>query len=86
MPAVAAITARPDGDAVRLTWPSAGLGLRYRLYLARPSQGYVHVRSVSRPGVTVTGLARGVTYQVEVVPVNVYSDAGPAAFATVRIS
>jgi len=95
VPAVSGVTASsvtvpgrtgPGSAAARLTWPAAGLGLRYRVYLMSASGSYVRVRTVTRPRVTITGLIRGLTYQFEIVPVNIYADTGPAAFATVQAS
>jgi hypothetical protein len=84
VPAVSGITARTSRGTARLTWPSPGIGLQYQVYLSG-SANPGPVRTVSSPQVTLTGLRSGVTYQVQVVPVNYYSATGPGAEITVRI-
>jgi hypothetical protein len=69
----------------RLTWPSAGLGLQYRVYLLTAQGGYVRVSTVSKPQATITGLAHGVTYQFQVVAVNIWASTGPGAYVAVSI-
>jgi hypothetical protein len=84
VPAVSGIIALAgDGDA-RLSWPSAGIGLRYRVY-RRAASGWVKVRTVWPAQITLTGLASGGTYEFEVVPVNIYSNTGQAGYVTVRV-
>jgi hypothetical protein len=85
VPGVSHVTARTGAGRVRLTWPSAGIGMRYQVYLSSGSQGFEYVRIVSSPGVTVTGLTSGLTYDFKIVPVNIRSDAGPAAYTTVSM-
>ncbi len=85
VPGVSRVTAQASAGRARLTWPSAGLGLRYRIYLATGPGGFVHVRSVIAPQVTITGLTAGSTYVFQVVPVSIYSGTGPGADVTVRI-
>ncbi len=85
VPGVSRVTAHTGPGTARLTWASAGIGLRYRIYLATGAGSFVDVRSVSSPHVTFTGLTQGLTYQFQVVPLSIYSDAGPGAEITVRI-
>ncbi len=84
VPGLSGVTAQASGGAARLSWPSAGLGLRYRVYLKQASGNYVRVRTVLAPRISISGLANGRAYQFEVIPVNIYQDAGPASFATVQ--
>jgi hypothetical protein len=69
----------------RLAWPAAGLGLRYRVYLMNASGSYVRVTTVWKPQATVSGLAGGLTYQFQVVPVNIWGSTGAAADVAVQI-
>ena len=70
---------------VHLTWPSSGLGLKYRVYLLNASGRYVRVTTVWQPRATVNDLSPGTTYQFQVVPTNIYDSTGPAAYTAVRI-
>jgi hypothetical protein len=85
VPAVSGVTARTGRGTARLSWPAPGIGLQYQIYLATGSGSFGLVRTVSTPQVTLTRLARGQTYQIQVVPVNYYTNAGPGAEITVRI-
>ena len=86
VPAVSGLTARAAAGSARLEWPSAGLGLRYRIYRRRPGTvRWVLVREVLSPGATVAGLARGTTYEFRVEPVNLTDHVGPGAEVTIRI-
>jgi hypothetical protein len=85
VPAVSAVTAQASEGEARLSWPSAGLGLRYRVYQESPSGSWVAVRTVWPPRITVTGLVSGATYEFEVMPVNIYSGTGQAGYVTVRV-
>ena len=77
--------APPEAVAARLTWPSAGIGLQYQIYVAGGSGGFAQVRTVSSTSVTLTGLTHGLTYQFQVVPVNYYNNAGPGAQTSAQI-
>jgi hypothetical protein len=84
VPAVSGVTARPGAGSATLSWPSAGIGLRYRVLVMSPVGSYVPARPVARPRATITGLDPGLTYQFEVVPLNIYGDPGPPAFASIK--
>jgi hypothetical protein len=86
VPAVSGITARAVAGTATLSWSSAGIGLRYRVLVMSPAGSYVPVRTVAQPRATISGLAPGTTYQVEVVPENIYGDPGPAGFLSVHSS
>jgi hypothetical protein len=85
VPGVSHVTAQAGPGIARLTWPSAGIGLQYQIYVAAGSGGFAQVRTVSSNHVTLTRLTHGLTYQFQVVPVNYYSNAGPGAQITVQI-
>jgi hypothetical protein len=80
VPAVASVRARPGAGKVALSWPDAGLDVRYRVYLQGPGEpgGTAPVASAAADGATVTGLRPG-QYRAKVVPVNFYKHTGPAA-------
>ena len=86
VPAVSGLTARTADGSARLEWPSAGLGMRYRIYRRRPGTvPWVLVREVLSPGATVAGLARGTTYEFRVEAVNLTDHVGLGAEVTIRI-
>jgi hypothetical protein len=85
VPPVSGVTAQAGDGEARLSWPSAGPGLRYRVYQESASGTWVEVRTVWPPQITVTGLASGKTYEFEVLPVNIYSSTGQAGYVTVRV-
>jgi hypothetical protein len=84
VPGVSHVTAHTGAGRVRLAWPSAGIGLQYQVYLSSGS-GFERMRTTSSTQVTLSGLTAGVTYDFEVVPVNVHSDPGPPAYASVDL-
>jgi len=84
VPAVSDVTAQAGHGEARLSWPSAGIGMRYRVYRETAS-GWVKVLTVWPAQITVSGLASGGTYEFEVVPVNIYSATGQAGYVTVRV-
>jgi len=86
VPAVSGASAQPEPGAATLTWLSAGLGVRYRVLERSASGSYVPVRTVARPRARITGLTAGLTYQFEIVPLNIYQDPGPATFLSVKDS
>jgi len=86
VPAVTRVQARPRSGAVTLSWPDAGLGVRYRVYVMVPGvPGYVKQATVRSDGATLSGLPAG-TYLARVVPANLRQDTGPAAQVTFTIS
>ncbi|MGO8959899.1 MAG: hypothetical protein ACLQFR_21390 [Streptosporangiaceae bacterium] len=85
VPGVSGLRAQTAVGLVRLTWPSTGIGMRYRIYLAPGSGSFEYVRTVSSTHVKLTGLTRGLTYRVGVVPVNIHANAGPGGHIKVRI-
>jgi hypothetical protein len=79
VPAVTSVQARPGAGQVTLSWPDAGLGVRYRVFLQGPGQpGDAPVTTAYTSGATITGLRPG-GYQARVVPVNFKKHTGPAA-------
>jgi hypothetical protein len=85
VPGVSGVAAQTKAGQVRLTWPSAGIGMRYRIYLGSVSGSVGYLRTVSAPRVTLTGLAPGRTCRVQVVPESIHSVTGSAADISVRI-
>jgi hypothetical protein len=83
VPAVSGVTAQTANGETRLSWPSAGIGMRYRVYRETTS-GWVKVATVWPAQITVTGLSSG-TYRFEVVPVNIYSSTGQPGYLTVGV-
>jgi hypothetical protein len=77
--AAGAVHARPGAGKVTLSWPDAGLGVRYQVYL----QGPTDIPAVTEygTGATMTGLASG-AYLARVVPVNTRQQPGAAAETT----
>ena len=79
VPAVAWVHARPGPGKVTLSWPDAGLGLRYRVYLQGPGEpGSAPVATATADDATITGLQPG-HYVAKVVPVSFKNKTGPAA-------
>jgi hypothetical protein len=85
VPPVSGVDAQAGDGEARLSWPSAGLGLRYRVYVESPSGTWAKVGTVWPPRITVTGLTGGLTYQFEVVPVNIWAAVGPARYVNVQV-
>jgi len=86
VPAVADVAAQQSGGSVWLEWPTAGLGVRYRVYMRLLGGApYVLVRTLHTPGTTLSGLNRGSTYQVRIVPVNVKDRVGRGSATTVKV-
>lgn len=81
VPAVGHVQAQTQAGAVTLSWPSAGLGLRYQVTLQGPAGKQVTVRS---PRSALSGLPSG-TYLARVVPVNLKQQPGPGAQVTFTI-
>ena len=85
VPGLASVQATPGTGKVTLSWPDAGLGLRYRVYLQGPGEpGGTPVATASADDATITGLQPG-RYLAKVVPVNFKKRPGPAAKVTFKI-
>jgi hypothetical protein len=80
------LTGQASGGTVRLSWKAVGLGLHYRILEKNSSGNYVRIRTTGASQISITGLARGQTYHFEVVPANIYQNAGSASFVTVQNS
>jgi hypothetical protein len=87
LPGVTSVRARPRAGAVMLSWPGAGLGVGYRVYLRPPgASAYVLSTTVSpvlsatarSVSVTLSGLSPG-RYLCQVVPVNLRQHTGHMA-------
>ena len=85
VPAVTSVRARPGAGSVTLSWPAAGLGVRYRVYVTVPGlAGILKQATVRQDGATLSGLRPG-TYLARVVPANLHQDTGPAAQVTFTV-
>jgi hypothetical protein len=85
VPGVVSVRARPGASKVTLSWPDAGLDIRYRVWLRGPGEpGNAPVTITSADGATITGLRTG-NYRAKVVPVNFYNYTGPAAKVTFTV-
>ncbi|HTX28620.1 MAG TPA: hypothetical protein VME19_16550 [Streptosporangiaceae bacterium] len=85
VPGLASAQARPRTGAVTLSWPDAGLSIRYRVYLQGPGEpGGSLVTTANSDKTTITGLQPG-RYQARVVPVNFKGKTGPAARVTFTV-
>jgi len=85
VPALASARARPAAGRVTLSWPDAGLRLRYHVYLRGPGEpGNAPVKITQRTGVTIAGLQPG-DYQATVMPVNFKKQTGRAAKVTFTV-
>jgi hypothetical protein len=85
VPGLPSLHAAPDAGKVTLSWPDAGLGLLYRVYLSGPGQpGDAPVTIAYVDDATVTGLQPG-DYRATVVPVNFKRHTGAAAEVTFTV-
>jgi len=85
VPALASVRARPAAGRVALSWPDAGLRLRYHVFLRGPGEsGGTPLRITQKTGATITGLAPG-DYQATVVPVNFKKQTGRGAEVTFTV-
>jgi hypothetical protein len=85
VPRLASVQAKLGTDKVTLSWPDAGLGIQYRVYLQAPSEtGDILVATAYADSTTITGLRPG-RYQVRVVPVNFKTRTGRAAGVTFTV-
>jgi hypothetical protein len=79
VPGLGSIQARPRAGAVDLTWPDAGLSVRYQVFLLAPgAASYSLVTTARSDSATLTGLKSGI-YLARVVPANFHHGFGPAA-------
>lgn len=85
VPGVSHLRAQTGAGLVRLTWRSAGIGIRYRIYLAAGSGTSQYVRTVWSTHVRLRRLTPGLAYHVQVVPLSIHLNAGRAAGISVRI-
>ena len=85
VPRLASVQAQPGTGKVTLSWPDAGLGVHYRVYLQGPGEpGSTPVATAYADGATITGLGPG-GYRAMVVPVNFKKHTGPAAGVTFTV-
>jgi hypothetical protein len=84
VPPVSGVTAVASDGEAQLRWPSAGLGMRYRVYRETSPGTWVKVRTVWPTQITIAGLSTG-TYEFKVVAVNIYASTGPAGYVTVAV-
>ncbi|HJZ26876.1 MAG TPA: hypothetical protein VJ370_11440, partial [Streptosporangiaceae bacterium] len=85
VPGLAPVTASVQAGKVTLTWPDAGLGLNYHVYLQGPGEpGGTPVATASADSATITRLRPG-RYLAKVVPVNFKKRPGRAAEVTFKI-
>ena len=85
VPGLTSVRARPDPGKVTLSWPDAGLGIYYRVYLQGPGEpGGTPVATAYADGATITGLQPG-RYQATVAPVNFKTKTGRAAGVTFTV-
>ena len=85
VPGLASVQAKRGTDKVTLSWPDAGLGIYYRVYLQGPGEpGGTLVATAYADGATITGLRPG-RYQARVVPVNAKKKTGRAARVTFTV-
>jgi hypothetical protein len=87
VPGVRSVQARPRAGAVALSWPDAGLGVAYRVYVRPPGAagyllsstvGFVLSTTARNVSVTLSGLTPG-KYLARVVPLNLRLDTGHVA-------
>jgi hypothetical protein len=85
LPAVTSVRASAGSGQVRLSWPDAGLGVRYLIYLRGPGQrGAGPVTTAYHAGATLTGLRPG-RYAARVVPANLRQYTGRGARVTFTV-
>jgi len=85
VPAVSSVRASAASGQVRLGWPDAGLGVRYRIYLQGPGQpGGGPVTTAYHDGATLAGLRPG-RYVARVVPANFRNYTGRGAEVTFTV-
>jgi len=85
VPGLASVQASPGAGKVTLSWPDAGLGIHYRVYLQGPGEtGSTPVVGAYADDTTITGLQPG-RYRATVVPVNSKKRTGSAVRVTFTV-
>jgi hypothetical protein len=85
VPAVTSVQARARSGAVTLSWPDAGLGVRYQVSVfALGAGGYSQQTTVRSLSATLSGLQSG-GYLAKVVPANLRQGTGPGAQVTFTV-
>ena len=85
IPAVTSVRASAGSGQVRLTWPDAGPGIRYQIYLRRPGESDGSpVTTAYHDDATLTGLQPG-SYVARVVPANFRRYTGRGAEVTFTV-
>jgi hypothetical protein len=85
VPAVTSVRASTGSGQARLSWPGAGLGVRYLIFLQGPGQpGSSPATTAYHDGATLTGLRPG-RYVARVVPANFRTYTGRAAEVTFTV-
>ena len=85
IPPVTSVRASAGSGRVRLSWPEAGLGVRYLIYLQGPGRpGVSPVTRTYRTGATLSGLPPG-RYVARVVPANARRYKGRGATVTFTV-
>jgi len=84
VPGLTSVQATPGTGEVTLSWPDAGLGIHYRVYLQGPGEPGTAVATAYSDRATITGLQPG-SYQATVVTVNFKQKTGQAAKVTFTV-
>jgi hypothetical protein len=84
VPGLPSVQARPGAGKVTLSWPDAGLGIHYRVYLQGPGEPGTPVATAYADSAIITGLLPG-KYRATVAPVNFKKKTGPAARVTFTV-
>jgi hypothetical protein len=83
VPPVHALRFRQSDGVVLASWPSAGLGVAYQVYVRPAGAGqYQFLRTVSSPDIQLRHLTDGRSYQLLVVPANANGRTGQGASAS----
>jgi hypothetical protein len=89
VPGISHVTVQPsEPGTLKLTWPSAGLDVAYRVY-RRPAgskKRFVLARTVNTTAVTLEDLAGGKSYEWRVQPINAKGYTGPVSNGVAHVS